>query len=63
MFDRPFDPATVELDTTTITVERTDDATVLNVPRSLSDFSHESRPKTLGGQLRHLARDWFGVRA
>lgn len=60
MFHRTFDPATVTLDDT-ITVERTDDATVLNVPRHLADFGRDTRPRSLGEQLRQLTRTWLDV--
>ena len=43
---REFNPRTAAFDST-IRVERTERATILAVPRSLEDFTHERRPSLL----------------
>lgn len=47
MTTREFNPRTATFNTT-IRVERTERATILAVPRSLDDFTHERRPSLMG---------------
>lgn len=44
---REFNPRTTAF-SSTIRVERTEGATILAVPRSLDDFTHERKPGLLG---------------
>lgn len=50
---RNFDPRTVTL-SDEITVEHTEHATRLRIPRNIEDFGLEEPDNSLGGQLRRM---------